>query len=207
MFDCVCLAVMCVVVGFAAWKGDGPERRMKLELDLGHAPSRTPGHQLTGRQAVQRSEAIALKWDLFAAAVALVLGATAAAALLVGAQADHFKDVLIMSSVVGLTGGFYGVYRAVKLLVPSSEAAASAECAQRREAEEQREAWLRTPKAVNQHVDTSLMEIRLAGSLKSIRDAAEQGLFASDAEKGQHLRAIWSMAACDLDDDPDKVAH
>jgi hypothetical protein len=51
------------------------------------------------------------------------------------------------------------------------------------------------------------MEIRLTGSLKSIRDQAEQGLVASDADKARHLAAIWSMAACDLDDDADQVAH
>ena len=55
--------------------------------------------------------------------------------------------------------------------------------------------------------DASPMEIRMTGSLKSIRDQAELGLFASDAEKARHLAAIWSMAACDLDDDREQATH
>ncbi len=32
MFECVCLVVMCGVVGFAGWKGGSPERRMAMTI-------------------------------------------------------------------------------------------------------------------------------------------------------------------------------
>jgi hypothetical protein len=90
---------------------------------------------------------------------------------------------------------------------PSAAVVARAQRAQQRETELKRQAWLQAAAAFGQNAETSPMEIRMTGSLKSIRDQAEQGLVASDAEKARHLAAIWSMAACDLDDDPDQVAH
>jgi hypothetical protein len=143
-----------------------------------------------------REEATELQWYIFAAAAAVVLGGTVAAA-----HVDHLKAVMIVSSVVSLIGGLYSVHRAVKLLRPPSAAVVTkAEPAQERDAELE-------PEALLQDSDTSLMEIRLIGSLKSIREQAEQGLVASDAEKARHLAMIWSMAACDLDDDIDQIAH
>jgi hypothetical protein len=85
-------------------------------------------------------------------------------------------------------------------------ATAMAGCDQRREAELKRAARLRALAAIAD-TDTSLMEVRMTGSLKCIRDQAELGLVASDADKARHLAAIWTMAACDLDDDRDYIAH
>lgn len=157
---------------------------------------------------LSREEAFELNWDMVAATVAVVVGGVVAAVLVEGVHDDHFKAVIILSSVVNLTAGLYSVYGALKLLGPASAAVvARAERAQRRDADIKRQAWLQAAAALAANPDTSLMEIRMTGSLKSIRDQAEQGLVASDAEKSRHLAAIWSMAACDLDDDPDQVAH
>ena len=155
-----------------------------------------------------QSLAADLTWDIIPATVAVVLGGSIAALLVAGAQADHAKAVIICSSVVSLTGGFYSIYGAAKLMGPPSAAVvARAQRALQRETELKRQAWLQAAAAFGQNADTSPMEIRMTGSLKSIRDEAEQGLFASDEEKAGHLAAIWAMAACDLDDDPDHVAH
>jgi hypothetical protein len=155
-----------------------------------------------------QDEAFELNADLFAAAVAVVLGGAIAAVLVERAHDDRFKIVMILSSVVSLTAGLYSVYSAFRLMGPASAGVvARAERAQHRDVELKRQAWLQAAAAFSKNADTSPMEIRLTGSLKSIRDQAEQGLVASDAEKAKHLAAIWSMAACDLDDDPDHVAH
>jgi hypothetical protein len=155
-----------------------------------------------------QSEALDLKWDIIPAAVAVAVGGAVTALFVAGAHADHPMAVMILSSVVSLTGGLYSVHGAVKLMGPPSAAVvARAQRAQQRETELKRQAWLQAAAAFGQNAETSPMEIRMTGSLKSIRDQAEQGLVASDAEKARHLAAIWSMAACDLDDDPDQVAH
>ena len=107
----------------------------------------------------------------------------------------------------GVIVGYGHEVSACALGQASAAVVARAERAQRRDADIKRQAWLQAAAALAANPDTSLMEIRMTGSLKSIRDQAEQGLVASDAEKSRHLAAIWSMAACDLDDDPDQVAH
>lgn len=106
-------------------------------------------------------------------------------------------------------GGLHGLYGAVHLMMRPRPAVAAgpapAESARHRDDELKRQIWRQAASALTR--DTSPMEIRMTGSLKSIREQAEQGLVAADAEKARHLAAIWSMAACDLDDDLDQVAH
>jgi hypothetical protein len=95
-----------------------------------------------------------------------------------------------------------------RLGMPSAAALTRAEPVQRRGAEPTREAWLQAAAAaIPKDPDASPMEVRMISSLKSIMAQAEQGLVASDGEKATHLAAIWSMAACDLDDDRDQLAH
>jgi hypothetical protein len=156
-----------------------------------------------------RFDAHELKNDLMAAAVAVALGGILASFLVSGAHDDHLRAVLMLSSVVGLTGGLYSFYGAVKLMRPPSAAVlAHLERTQQREAALKREAYLQAAAKFAQQGETSAMEVRMTGSLKSIRDHAEQGLFAaSDEEKARYLAAIWSMAACDLDDDSEQLAH
>jgi len=156
-----------------------------------------------------RFDAQELKNDFMAAAVAVALGGILASFLVPGAHDDHLKAVMMLSSVVCLTGGLYSVYGAVKLVRPPSAAVlARAERTQLREAALKREAYLQAAAKFAQQGETSAMEVRMTGSLKSIRDHAEQGLFAaSDEEKARYLAAIWSMAACDLDDDSEQMAH
>lgn len=140
--------------------------------------------------------------------VAAALGAAITAVLVVGPHDEQFRTVLILAYFVGLAGALWAVFGAMKMLWPPSAAAlARAKAGQRSGAEPNREARPHGSARFPAALDASPMEVRMVGSLKSIRDQAEQGLFATDAEKAQHLRAIWSMAACDLDDDPDQIAH
>jgi hypothetical protein len=154
-------------------------------------------------------DASELQNDLFAAAVAVALGAILAGFLVSGAHGDHVKAVMMLSSVICLTGGLYSVYGAVKLIRPPSAAVlARADQVQQREAALKREAFLQAAAKFAHQGETSAMEVRMTGSLKSIRDQAEQGMFAaSEEERARYLAAIWSMAACDLDDDMEQLAH
>jgi hypothetical protein len=156
-----------------------------------------------------RFDASQLKIDLIAAAVAVTLGGILAACLVSGVHDDHLKAVMMLSSVVCLTGGLYSVYGAVNMIRPPSAALlARVERTQQREEALKREAFLQAAAKFAQQGETSAMEARMNFSLKSIRDQAEQGLFAaSEEERSRYLAAIWSMAACDLDDDADQLSH
>jgi hypothetical protein len=146
--------------------------------------------------------------EIIGAAVAAGVGGAIAAVLLAGVHDDKLRDAMILSSAMSLTVGLYCVYGAKKLQgAPSPAIVTRPEPPQQPEAGYKGEVWPPAGAAFANDLDASFMEIRMTGSLKSIRDQAEQGLFASDAEKARHLAAIWSMAACDLDDDPDQVAH
>lgn len=158
---------------------------------------------------LERFDTIELKDDLVAAVVAIALGAILAGFLVAGAHDDHLKAVMMLSSVVCLTGGLYSVYGAMKLMRPPSAAVlARAAQVQQREDALKREAFLQAAAKFAQQGETSPMEVRMTGSLRSIRDQAEQGLFAeSEADKARVLAMIWSMAACDLDDDTEQLAN
>jgi len=81
-----------------------------------------------------QSEALDLKWDIIPAAVAVAVGGAVTALFVAGAHADHPMAVMILSSVVSLTGGLYSVHGAVKLMGPPSAAVvARAQRAQQRE--------------------------------------------------------------------------
>ena len=143
--------------------------------------------------------------EVFGPAVAAALGG-AIAAYGAGVHEYIVRAGMMLSAAMSLTAGLYGVYGIFKRLTQPAPAIAAAEPARRHDIELKREAQPWAGKVANDF-DASPMEIRMTGSLKSIRDQAEQGLFASDAEKARHLAAIWSMAACDLDDDRDQATH
>jgi hypothetical protein len=185
MFECVCVLVICGGVGFAGWKVCGPGRRTRDGV-----------------------EAVEMHRKIVAAAVLVAIEGTASAVLVSGIHDDQLRAVMTLSSVLTVTGGLYSVYCAVKQMkTPAVAAVATTEHGQRRDDDIKREVWLQAAAEFGKDADTSPMEIRLTGSLRSIREQAEQGLFASDDEKARHLAAIWSMAACDLDDDLGQVAH
>jgi hypothetical protein len=182
MFAWICLVVICVAVGFLAWNGRGPDG----------APNR--------RDPLQRHRRVG------AAAILVAVGGTAAAVLVAAIHDDHLRALMTLSSVLSVTGGAYGVYCAVKPIRPAPTAIPR-EQGQRHQAELKREGRFQAIAGFDRPVDSSPMEIRMTGSLRSIREKAEQALVASDADKGTHLRAIWWMAASDLDDDRGQVAH
>ena len=155
-----------------------------------------------------RVEASDIYREIVAPAATVALGAIVSSALVAGVQDPYVRAIIILATVLSVSGGVYSVYRAVKLIrSPPAVAQSRVESVQGRDAGLKREAWRHAAAALARDTDTSPMEIRLTGSLKYIRDQAEQGLVASDADKARHLAAIWSMAACDLDDDPEQVAH
>lgn len=145
--------------------------------------------------------------EVFGAAVAAAFGGVIAAYFGAGVHEHNVRAEMMLSAAVSLTAGLYGVYGVLKRLTkPVPASAATAEPARRHDIELKREPHPWAGQVANDF-DASPMEIRMTGSLKSIRDRAEQGLFATDAEKARHLAAIWSMAACDLDDDRDQATH
>ena len=144
---------------------------------------------------------------VFGAAVAAAFGGVIAAYFGAGVHEYSVRAGMMLSAAVSLTAGLYGVYGVLKRPAqPAPAVAATEEPARRNDIELKREPHPWAGKVAND-VDASPMEIRMTGSLKSIRDQAEQGLFATDAEKARHLAAIWSMAACDLDDERDQATH
>jgi hypothetical protein len=183
------------------------EQRKDLALDLGQAG---PRHGLELRRSLMpdQFEAVDLKWNLIGPAVTLALGCLIAAVLMTGAHEDHLKAVKIMSCVVSVTVGLCSVGVAVRLMQPAPQTARIGdESARKRETELRREALPPAPSASLQDTDTSPMEDRLTGSLKSIRDEAEKGLFASEFDRGRYLETIWAMAMCDLDEDSNLLSH
>ena len=159
------------------------------------------------RQTVLPDRVEARQAMVGAAAAVTLVGALAA---FVGAS-PHDNDLgkaLLLWSAIGLTAGLYDVHVSLKRFGPPSAGDATREdSGQRRGGERTRDAWLDASAANPKDHEASPMEARLTGSLKSIKARAEQGLVASDAEKARHLAAIWSMAACDLDDDRGEVSH